>query len=78
MLAALLPRWLKRSRPPQPCSILDQLRAAPGERLGDAVRVLLVRHPAEEVRVAMVELMKEAPLEGFQTLKRVYFRHFAS
>jgi hypothetical protein len=78
MLAALLPQWLKRSAPPGPRSILDQLRATPGERLDDAVRVLLARHPAEEVRAAMVELVKEAPLEGFQALKRVYFKHFAS
>jgi hypothetical protein len=77
MLATLLSRWAKAPHAAGPMSILDQLRTAPEGRLDEIVRVLMARHPAEEVRVAMVELVKELPLEGFPALKRVYFRHFA-
>ncbi len=60
-----------------PRSILAQLRKTPYAQLDDTVRRLVRQCGAEQVRQAMVELIKEVPIQDFRVLKRVFFKHFA-
>jgi hypothetical protein len=54
----------------------DVLRKTPAERVDGMMQMLLRHLPHDEVRRALYEQIRDAPLADFDTLRMAYFKHF--
>ena len=56
--------------------LAELLRQTPAGKLDQKVIDLLTQLPPEEVRKALVELIKRTSEDGFVEIKSVYLKHF--
>jgi hypothetical protein len=54
----------------------EVLRKTPGEGVDGMMQMLLRHLPHDEVRRALYERIRSAPLADFDTLRMAYFKHF--
>ena len=57
-------------------SIADVLKETPVDRLEEALALLKHHRSAKDISQALMERIAKAPLQEFNTLKNLYFRHF--
>jgi len=61
---------------PRATSLAERLKETPIEHLGREVAHSLSEESFDDVRLALIELLKVAPLEHFPVLRIVFMKHF--
>jgi hypothetical protein len=69
-------RLFRQGDQPEGATAIEQLESTSIDRLEETVKALKKHRPATEVRDALMKRIACAPLDEFETIKRIPFMHF--